>query len=203
MRKINILIFKFLNKLRSTYFILKSKLFYGIFFGKIGKDVRIIDPILIINPHNFNFGNNVFIRNSARLEGVGDGKIIIGNFSSFEQNLHITSGKKVEIGNNVTASFNVMITDIDHDYTQIDTHILDQKYIFKETKIGDYCFLGAGVRIQAGTILGKQCIVGTNSVVRGEFPDYSVIVGSPAKIVKRYDSTQKLWRKTDTNGNFL
>ena len=59
------------------------------------------------------------------------------------------------------------------------------------------------VVIQAGTILGKQCIVGANAVVRGEFSDYCVIAGIPAKIVKRYDLITKQWKKTDVKGNFI
>lgn len=46
-------------------------------------------------------------------------------------------------------------------------------------------------------------MVGANSVVRGDFPDYSVIVGAPARIVKRYDANQNRWRKSDAQGNFL
>ena len=52
-----------------------------------------------------------------------------------------------------------------------------------------------GVAIQAGTILGKHCIVGTNSVVRGIYPDFCVLVGSPASIVKRYNIKTKKWEK--------
>lgn len=65
----------------------------------------------------------------------------------------------------------------------------------KETKIGENCFIGIGVAIQAGTILGKQCVVGSNSVVRGEFPDYCVIVGAPARIVKKYNFETQRWEK--------
>lgn len=49
----------------------------------------------------------------------------------------------------------------------------------------------------------KRLLVGANSVVRGDFPDYSVIVGAPARIVKRYDANQNRWRKSDAQGNFL
>ena len=45
----------------------------------------------------------------------------------------------------------------------------------------------------AGTKLGKQCVVGANSVVRGEFPDYCVIVGAPARVVKKYNPDTKIW----------
>ena len=80
---------------------------------------------------------------------------------------------------------------------------MEQPTIELNTKIGENCFIGFGVAIQAGTILGKQCIVGSNSVVRGTFPDYCVIVGAPARIVKRYNPETKLWQKTDKEGNFI
>ena len=96
-----------------------------------------------------------------------------------------------------------MITNIDHSYQEIGIHILDQEQIMHETMIGENCFIGYGAVIQAGTILGKQCIIGSNSVVRGTFPDYCVIVGIPAKIIKRYDNGAKKWIRTDNKGEFL
>lgn len=65
----------------------------------------------------------------------------------------------------------------------------------RHTEIGENCFIGYGAAIQAGTVLGRQCIVGANSVVRGEFPDYCVIVGAPARIVKRYNPVSGEWEK--------
>lgn len=44
--------------------------------------------------------------------------------------------------------------------------------------------MGYGVAIQAGTHLGKHCVVGTHSVVKGNFPDYCVLVGCPARVIK-------------------
>ena len=72
---------------------------------------------------------------------------------------------------------------------------MDQKRIVSTTSIGDNCFIGFGACIQAGTVLGKQCVVGANSVVRGVFPDHCVIVGAPARIVKRYDPATNRWEK--------
>jgi hypothetical protein len=45
--------------------------------------------------------------------------------------------------------------------------------------------------------------VGTNAVVRGTFPDYCVLVGAPARIVKRYDAISGIWRRTAPDGSFL
>ena len=155
------------------------------------------------NIHRISLGKNVFIRSFARLEVVDYGEIIIEDNVSIEQSFTITATGKLVIGKNTIISFNVMITDVDHDYQEVDKHILKQKYIKKITKIGENCFIGSGAKIQAGTVLGKQCIVGTNAVVRGKFPDYCVIVGTPAKIIKRYDTSNKQWRRTDKEGNFI
>ena len=60
---------------------------------------------------------------------------------------------------------------------------------------GKNCFIGTGVVINSGTILGKQCIVGANSVLSGSYPDYCVIVGAPGRIIKKYNNNKKKWKK--------
>ena len=50
--------------------------------------------------------------------------------------------------------------------------------------IGEDSFIGAGCIILPGCKIGKFCIVGAGAVVKGNFEDYSVIVGSPARKIK-------------------
>jgi acetyltransferase-like isoleucine patch superfamily enzyme len=177
--------------------------FLRIQFKNVGWLSYIARPIFIYNGRNVTVGNRVRIFPGSRIETHNNGEIIIENNISIGQNFHlISSGEPLVIGGNTTISGNVFITNTDHDYKEIDVHILSQKYNVKTTRIGENCFIGYGAVIQAGTILGKQCIVGANSVVRGVFPDYSVIAGAPAKIVKRYNETTRLWEKTDEKGNF-
>jgi acetyltransferase-like isoleucine patch superfamily enzyme len=52
--------------------------------------------------------------------------------------------------------------------------------------LGENCFIGAGAKLLAGTVLGRQCIVGANAVARGHFDDYSVITGIPGRVVSAY-----------------
>jgi len=80
---------------------------------------------------------------------------------------------------------------------------MNQKFIINETFIGENCYIGIGSCIQAGTILGRQCVVGANSVVRGTFPDFSVIAGVPAKIIKRYNQKTLRWQTTNLEGDFI
>jgi len=56
-------------------------------------------------------------------------------------------------------------------------------YIIEGVKIGEFTFVGTACVLLPGTIIGKGCIVGAGSVVKGVYPDYSVLVGNPAKVV--------------------
>jgi acetyltransferase-like isoleucine patch superfamily enzyme len=178
--------------------------FLRLLIKKIGLLSYVAKPAFITGGANIKIGNKVRIFPRSRMECHNNGKITIENNTSIGQNLHlISSTEELVIGNNTTISGNVFITNMDHEFRHIDKHILEQDYIIKTTRIGQNCFIGYGAVIQAGTILGKQCIVGSNSVVRGIFPDYCVIVGAPAKIVKRYNAESGNWDKTDHAGNFI
>ena len=171
---------------------------YKLFFGRFGFPSYIGNPLFIKNFKRIFIGKKVRIFAGARIEVANKkSSIVFEDNISIGQNLHIISGggQALIIGKDTTMSANVFITNIDHEYKEIDKHILDQVLLARETKIGENCFIGYGAVIQAGTILGKQCIVGANAVVRGTFPDYCVIVGVPARIVKRYNPKIKEWEK--------
>lgn len=125
-----------------------------------------------------------------------NGSIEIGDNVSIGQNLHIISNDEcLKIKSNVVISGNVFITNCDHEYSQKDVYLYKQNLVTKHTEIGENCFIGYGSVIQAGTVLGKQCIVGANTVVRGKFDDYSVIVGNPGRVVKRYNLQTSEWER--------
>lgn len=177
---------------------------YSPFFGKFGFPSYIGKPIFIGNFKRIFIGKKVRIFPGSRMEVVSDAaSIVFEDDISIGQNLHIISGGNLVIKTKTTISANVLITNIDHAYHEINQHILQQPHIIKDTLIGENCFIGYGSVIQAGTVLGKQCIVGANAVVRGVFPDYSVIVGSPAKMVKRYNLQNKNWEKISSDGTFV
>ncbi len=182
----------------------KTNLFLRFRIKTIGLLTYIGSPIHLYGGNKIFIGNKVRIFPGSRMEVHNNGSILMENNISIGQNLHlISSNEQLKICRDTTISGNVFITNIDHDYQEIDVHILDQKYVIKTTQIGENCFIGYGAALQAGTILGRQCIVGANSVVRGEFPDYCVIAGAPAKIVKRYNQQTKNWEKTDSKGYFI
>lgn len=171
-------------------------LFYAPFFNKIKFPSYIGMPVFTLGIKRVSIGKYVRIFPGMRIEVHQSGEIIFSDNLSIGQNFHITSAKiPLIIGEGTTILGNVYITNIDHQYTDITTSVLKQPMSVSKTMIGKNCFIGYGVGIQAGTILGDHCIVGAHSLVKGEFPDYCVIVGSPARIVKRYNHSSQKWER--------
>lgn len=167
---------------------------YKPFFGRFGNMSYIGKPVSLIGTKNIYVKDRVRIYPGVRMEAHNGGKIVINENCSIAQNFHITAEQEeLIIEKNTTILGNVFITNIDHDYRDINKHIMDQEWKVRTTRIGEGSFIGFGAAIQAGTVLGKHCIVGTNAVVRGEYPDYCVIVGFPGRVIKKYNPDTKEW----------
>jgi len=179
----------------------KAVFWYSIFFKKIGKYCIITNP-LKITPESIILGDRVSIGNSARIEGIQhyegekfDPEIIINDGVTIQQNIHLTCAESIEIGKNTAIAANVTITDIHHPYDDIHLPIEQQNIKTKPVYIGEGCKIYNNVVIMQGTKIGKHCTIGANSIVSGYFDDYCVIVGAPAKIVKKYNSDTEIWEK--------
>lgn len=181
---------------RKIWFLLNSSK-----FKKLGKNSFIMSPILI-KKNCLSIGNNVFIRNNSRIEGIesNNGKtfspnIIIEDDVTIEQNLHLTCASTIYIGKNTAIAANVTITDIHHQYTDINIPIEKQDFDISSVYIGSDSKIYCNVVILPGTIIGNHVTIGANSVVSGKIPDYSVVAGVPAKVIKQYDFETKVWEK--------
>lgn len=73
-----------------------------------------------------------------------------------------------------------------HNYDSNDLEFIpyDQKYIEKPVVIGEYCWIGARVTIFPGVKIGKGVVVAACSVITKDIPDYAVVGGNPARIIK-------------------
>ena len=80
-----------------------------------------------------------------------------------------------------------------HNYKDISKPINEQGGEARPIIVGDGSWIGINSTILDGTVIGKNCVVGAHSLVKGSFPDYCVIAGAPAKIIKRYNEQNKLW----------
>jgi acetyltransferase-like isoleucine patch superfamily enzyme len=86
----------------------------------------------------------------------------------------------------------ILITNIDHNYQSIGIPILQQGYTTRETSIGKHCFIRHNAVIQVGMKLGNQVIIRASFVVnKGSYPSNCILVGVPAKIVKKYNQQEE------------
>lgn len=109
----------------------------------------------------------------------------IGDDTMIGKDFFCSSAKKVSIGKNCMFSLRVTILDHDHVCSLGGGPIHSQGITEgKDVVIGDNIFIGINCVILKGVELGKGCVVGANSVVTKSFPDYSIIAGSPAKLIK-------------------
>lgn len=84
----------------------------------------------------------------------------------------------------------VYISDHNHEYRNITCPIYSQGVHCNcgdRIYVGDGSWLGTNVVIAGNVYIGRNCVIGANSVVTYDIPDYSVAVGTPARVVKRYN----------------
>lgn len=161
-----------------------------------------INSPYIITGHRFiSIGNNVTIRDHIWLNAKANTNekaiLSIGDNTVIKRNGTISAIKKVEIGTNVLIAENVFITDNTHKFQDVAIPIKQQPIVFvNETIIGDHTWIGANVCI-IGAKIGKHCVIGANSVVTKNIPDYSVAVGSPTRVIKHFNSKTQLWEPID------
>ena len=191
------------------YRMLMMDVYYKSCLGGLGRNTYMGKP-LFLTPASVFLGSSVYIWPGCRIEGVTQyegvyfkPRIEIGDYASVQQNLHLTCAQSIYIGKNVAIAANVTITDIHHPYEDINLPIERQKIQVNAVYIADDCKIYNNAVILPGTRIGKHCTIGANSVVSGVFPDFCVVVGAPAKIIKRYCQESGQWKKTKPNGDFV
>jgi len=116
----------------------------------------------------------------------GDGDVEIGPQSYLNSGVVIYSGNGVRIGRGVLIAANTTLAPTNHEYREKDRSIIDQRFMPSRggIDIGDDCWIGANCVLLDGTRLGAGTVVGAGTVIKGHWPDYAVIAGSPARIIK-------------------
>ncbi len=111
-------------------------------------------------------------------------------------NSHVIACKKVQLGKNVVFGNGVYVTDNLHGFEDVNLPILQQPLVDRGSVIiEDEAWLGEGVVVLPGVRIGKHYVIGSNSVVCSDIPEYSVAVGVPAKIIKHYNQATCKWER--------
>lgn len=182
-------------------------------FGNTPLNLVIELPRRIINPEYMFLGDNIHIGPNSLLIAITEyptasmkhpekqspvqkfnPTISIGHRVTSTGGLQIAAHENITIEDDVMFASNINITDGLHGYDDANEPYKYQK-IFRiaPIRIKRGCWIGQNVVIMPGVTIGEFSIIGANSVVTKSIPDRCIAVGSPAKVIKKWDDSNQIW----------
>ncbi len=168
-------------------------------FGHFGRgSVICYPPTTIMNEAYIRIGSGTMIGSHVALSAgmvpgqtcVTDPVVSIGDRCLIGRGSGIVGHLSITIGDDVWTGHHVYITDQNHGYDDPDRPISQQVQPERPVSIGDGSWLGHGTVVLPGATIGRHVVIGANSVVTGDIPDFSVAVGAPARVIQRHDPSE-------------
>ena len=162
-------------------------------FGAFGANsVICFPPNALFNEQYIHIGSSTLIGPGSTLSAgmvpgqqmVTDPVISIGDRCLIGKGSGIVGHLEIVIGDDVWTGHHVYITDQNHGYADPNRPISQQVMPERPVSIGDGSWLGHGTVVAPGARIGRHVVIGANSVVTGEIPDYAIAAGAPAQVIK-------------------
>ena len=164
-----------------------TKLFHMTsFHGPVVCQVSPFTEITMDRTAQLSIGKSFKMRDGAKIRVRKGASCVIGDRTSVNSNNVIACHERIKIGSGCQFSPNVQIYDHDHDFRNANG-IGAMKYKTAPIEIGDNVWIGANTVILRGTKIGDNCVIGAGSVVRGEYPEGSVIVQKRTETIRKRD----------------
>lgn len=133
--------------------------------------------------------------------GTSERQIVFGKNVQVGDYVHIAAMGSVSIGDNVLMASKVYISDHDHGVyvgegkrvTHPCERQVDRALNTVPVRIGDNVWIGEGVIILKGVEIGNNSVIGAASVVTKSVPEDSIVVGNPARVLRRFDYATSSW----------
>jgi acetyltransferase-like isoleucine patch superfamily enzyme len=160
-------------------------------FSKFGPNTVLQYPVRLSGEDRIEIGESVFIGSNCWLQTLADGNnktcaISLGNGTSIVGGCVISAVRRVVLEENVLLARNVYISDHMHRYSDRSQPVLAQGVEkIAPVLIRRGAWLGQNVVVCSGVTIGVGSVIGANSVVNADIPDYSVAAGAPARVIKR------------------
>jgi len=165
-------------------------------FGSLGEGSIVCFPYdTLMNTDSIHIGSGTMISGHVALSAgwgpnhpsISPRIVVIGDRCLIGRGSSVVGHKYIEIGDDVWTGHNVHITDMNHGYENLDLPISVQNQPEAPVHIGSGSWLGHNTVVLPGVTIGRHVVVGAGSIVTSDLPDYSVAVGSPARVIRRYE----------------
>lgn len=194
-----------LNKLKHYGIMGSCKIFVSLIYTKVchpsAKIIRL--PVDIRGKNNINFGYGFVSGFNCRIETYNAGKIIFGKHCQINDYVHIASNSSIIFGDNCLIASKVFISDLSHGFYNGNNQSKPEDICSKRELdsnpivIGSNVWIGESCSILPGVNIGKNVIIGANSVVTKSFQNNVIIAGNPAKIIKKWNEIKNEWDKVN------
>lgn len=137
-------------------------------------------------PENVMIGSNLFAGDGLVLRACGNASLNIGDRFGANGNVRIIAdcGGEIVIGSDVIVGPNVVIRARSHAFDAVDRPIREQGHRGSRIVIGDDVWIGANAVVLSSVTIGAHAVIAAGAVVTRDVPDYAVVGGSPARLIR-------------------
>jgi len=180
---------------------------YPRLLGACGPNVFFGQDVVLRHPHKIRIGRDVVIDDGSVLDAkgagnagirIGDG-VFIGRSSvittkdgdiTLEDRVNISgfctvfSGSSVRVGHDTLIAAYSYLVGGGHDFASTDLAIVDQERPSHGIEVGPNGWIGTGVAVLDGVRIGRDVVIGANSLVTADIPDFTIAGGTPARVLR-------------------
>lgn len=175
---------------------------------------------LFINPFVHKRASSSYVARRTRMDVLPFNEFSIGSGSKIEDFSTVNNGVgdvtigenslvgignvvigPVELGDNIILAQNIVLSGLNHDYQDPQTPIKDQGVSTDKIIVEDDCWIGANTVVTAGVKIGKHSVIAGGAVVTKDIPPYSVAVGNPARVIRKFNVMTQTWERTNKNSS--
>lgn len=169
-------------------------------YASFGSESRIYRPLIHDKYRNHvSIGKDTVIGKYSRIqcypnENMVIGRLKIGDGCRIGNRCSFLCGGDITIGNGVLMASDILISSENHSMNpESQEWYMSQPLQCERIDIKDGCWIGEKVCILPGVSIGTKSVIGAGSIVTKSIPDYSIAVGNPAKVIKKYDFEKHMW----------
>lgn len=180
---------------------------YPWLLGACGRNVSFGTGVVLRHPRKIRLGDDVAIDDGCVLDAKGaanrgidvgsrvflgrhtllackEGDIVLENGVNISYNCTVFSASSVRIGAETLLAAYCYVVGGGHDFDRVDVPVVQQARPSRGIVVGPSGWLGAGAIVLDGVTIGSSAIVGAHAVVTQDVPDYAIVAGAPARVVR-------------------